>query len=317
MKQQLAIDQDQLGNYHLIRLLGQGGSAKVYLAKHIYLDTKAAIKVLNSHLTRDEIRSFHSEARLLASMRHRHIVRVLDFGLEELAPFLAMDYAPHGTLRQHFPAGRPLPLDIILPYIVQIADALQYVHNRNLIHCDIKPENILLGPANEAWLSDFGIARVADHEQPREVKGTPAYMAPEQILRNPLPASDQYALAVLLYTWLRGELPFSGTPLQICSQHLNSPPPRLRRRVPSIAPAVEDVVMQALAKDPSQRFATIKDFAQALKEASQEKQPLVLSQVNLSPKRHVVHKIVPSQPTERPVRISSVETPQYAHHLVL
>ena len=312
---------EQLGNYHLIRQLGHGGSSKVFVGKHIYLGTKAAIKVPDVRLTGDVIRNFRFEARLLASLRHRHIVRLLDFGMDGHTPFLVMDYAPHATLRQHFPKGIPLPLNIILPYIMQIADALQYVHQRNLIHCDIKPQNILLGPDKEVWLSDFGIARIvrsADHEKAQAVKGTAAYMAPEQILGNPLPASDQYALGVLLFTLLSGELPFSGTPWQICQQHLNSTPPRLRRRVPAIEPAVEHVVMKALAKDPTQRFASMMDFAQALKEASQEKPSHLLSQYNASPRYNGVQQIVSSlNPTNCAVDMSTVKTLQYAEHVVL
>jgi serine/threonine protein kinase len=269
----------QLGNYELIRLLGKGGFAKVYLGEHIYLDTEVAVKVLNTWLADDEAEHFHAEARLMAHLRHRNIVRVLDFGVERNIPFLIMEYASNGTLRQHFPRGIALQLNTLLPYIMQIADGLQYVHSRNLIHCDIKPENLLLGPGNEVWLSDFGIAvaaRTGDDQEKQESRGTAAYMAPEQILGRPVPASDQYALAVIVYEWLCGELPFHGSTLQLHSQHLYTTPPRLRKRVPAISPAVEYVVLKALAKDPSQRYANVKEFALALAQACQKERPLVL-----------------------------------------
>jgi serine/threonine protein kinase len=218
----------------------------------------------------DEVECFRREAHLHASMRHQHIVPVLDFGWEKDTPFLVMRYASGGSLQQYFPPGRPLPLHAILPAVLEIASALQYVHNRDLVHCDIKPENVLVGPQNGTWLTDFGIAiSVAggDRYSGHELRGTVRYSAPEQIGGNPLPASDQYALAVMVYQWLCGRCPFSGTPLTICFQHLQTPPPRLRDQVPSIPYAVEQVVLKALSKDPHRRFAQVSEFAHALKEA--------------------------------------------------
>lgn len=130
MKEQMntAYCHEQLGNYRIMRLLGQGGFASVYLGKHIYLNTKAALKVLHTRPTYEEARSFHIEARYLARMRHPHIVPVLDFGVKEGMPFLIMEYASHGTLQQYFQAENPQSLEIILPFIMQIAAALQYIH---------------------------------------------------------------------------------------------------------------------------------------------------------------------------------------------
>jgi serine/threonine protein kinase len=268
----------QLGNYRIIRLLGQGSFASVYLGKHRYLNTQAAIKVLHIRPTYEEARSFHSEAQYLAHMRHPHIVPVLDFGVKDGMPFLIMEFASHGTLQRSFPPGNQQPLGKILPYILQIADALQYIHDRGLIHCDIKPANLLLGKRNEVWLSDFGIALQSGAQpQAQELRGTTAYLAPERIHGVTLPASDQYGLAVLVYEWLCGEHPFSGTTLQICHQHLYAAPPPLRHRRTAISPAVEYVVLKALAKDPARRFADVEEFAQALQQASQMRHQLVLT----------------------------------------
>ena len=167
-------------------------------------------------------------------------------------------------------------MSTILPVVLQIASALQYVHNQGFIHCDVKPENMLLGTRHEIWLSDFGIAltssAVGDKQfRTRELKGSAYYMAPEQISGGPLPASDQYALAVMVYQWLCGQHLFQGIGLQVCLQHLSIPPPLLRDRVPSISPAVERVVLKALSKDPYQRFAHVQEFAHALKRASRLK----------------------------------------------
>src|SRR5437899_5392540 len=150
----------QLGNYRLIRLLGQGGFAEVYLGEHIHLNTLAAVKVLHTQLTSHDTESFRTEARTIAHLEHPHIVRVLEFGLENNIPFLIMSYAPNGTLREHHPRGTILPLTTILSYIKPIADALQYAHDEKLIHRDIKQENMLLGRRNEVLLSEFGIALV-------------------------------------------------------------------------------------------------------------------------------------------------------------
>src|SRR5215469_5480203 len=147
----------QLGNYRLICLLGQGGFADVYLGEHIYLKTQAAIKVLQMRLGNDELESFLSEARTVARLVHPHIVRVLEFGVEGSTPFLVMDYAPNGTLRQRHPKGTQLWLDTIMHYVRQIAAALQYAHDKKLIHRDVKPENLLLSSNNTILLSDFGI----------------------------------------------------------------------------------------------------------------------------------------------------------------
>ncbi len=155
----------QLGNYRLIRLLGQGGFAEVYLGEHIYLDTSAAIKVLHTQLDSDEVESFRAEARTIARLVHPHIVRVLDYGVEGKTPFLVMDYAPNGTLRKRYPKGVPLPLSTIVSYVTQLADALQYAHEQKVIHRDVKPENMLLDRRNEVLLSDFGIALVAQSKQ--------------------------------------------------------------------------------------------------------------------------------------------------------
>src|ERR1700730_3878894 len=185
----------QMGNYQLIRLLGEGGFAEVYLGEHIHLGTQAAIKVLHTQITSDDIDRFRTEARTIARLIHPNIVRVLEFGVEGKTPFLVMDYASNGTLRQRHPRGTQLPLAIIVSYVKQIADALQYAHDEKLIHRDIKPENMLLGRRNEILLSDFGLATIAQsaHSLSKtDVAGTVTYMAPEQLQGKPSPASDQY-----------------------------------------------------------------------------------------------------------------------------
>src|SRR5207244_4517483 len=137
----------------------------------------------------------------IAHLHHPNIVRILDFGVEKKTPFLVMDYAPNGNLHQRHPPGTRLSLTTILPYVRQIADALQYAHDEKIIHRDIKPENMLIGRRNEVLLSDFGIALIiqsARYQSTEEIVGTVAYMAPEQIQGHTVPASDQYALGIVV-----------------------------------------------------------------------------------------------------------------------
>lgn len=263
----------QFGSYRLVRLLGQGGFADVYLGKHIYLDRQAAIKILQTRLTQQDQQSFLVEARTIADLAHPNIVHVLDFGVEgnESIPFLVMEYAPHGTLRQRYPQGARLPLNEVVSYVKQVADALQYAHNKGVIHRDVKPENMLVGQKGEIQLSDFGIAVVSQssrYQGGQEVGGTVAYMAPEQLQGKPKPASDQYALGVVVYELLSGARPYSGSFAEIGSQHIFAPLPSLREKVPILSEEVEHVVHTALEKDPQRRFGSIRAFANALEQAS-------------------------------------------------
>jgi serine/threonine protein kinase len=260
----------QLGNYRLLRLLGQGGFADVYLGEHIHLRTQAAIKVLQMRLAEEHAQAFINEARTIAHLVHPNIVRVLDFGVQDCVPFLVMDYAPGGTLRQRMPSGKALPVDGLFPVLTQVASALQYAHNRKLIHRDIKPENILIGVHGEVLLSDFGLALVTQSTSSRstaaggDMAGTATYMAPEQVQGNPRAASDQYALAVVAYEWLTGSRPFQGSFLEVATQQVLAPTPSLRAKVPTIPPAIDEVIMRALAKDPQQRYPSVLEFALAL-----------------------------------------------------
>lgn len=260
----------RFGNYRLLRLLGEGGFAEVYLGEHAFLGTQSAIKVLQIRLAQELLKDFLQEARTLAHLEHPHIVRVLDFGLEESVPFLVMHYAPNGSLRQLHPRGSRLSLVHAVTYTQEIVAALSYIHEQKLIHRDVKPENMLVGRNKELLLGDFGVA-VFSHNvrDPRlhEASGTFAYMAPEQLCGDACIASDQYALAVVIYEWLCGSCPFSGTPAEMMQHHLHTPPPSLREKVPHVSLAVEQVVLRALAKEPQQRFAGVREFADALASA--------------------------------------------------
>ncbi len=265
---------EQWGNYRLIQFLGRGGFAEVYLGQHIRLTgQRAALKILATHLSEEDIEKFHNEAETIVSLIHPHIVRVLDFALNEGVPFLVMDYAPGGSLRRRHPRGQQVELNRAVAYVQQVAEGLQYAHDRKIIHRDIKPDNMLIGPRDEVLLSDFGIATIAHGTSSQSAQlaiGTIPYMAPEQIQEHPRPASDQYALAVTVYEWLTGRLPFSGTFTEVAAKHMLTAPPPLRGSLPNLPSEVEQIIMTALAKDPRARFASVQAFARALAAASYE-----------------------------------------------
>jgi serine/threonine protein kinase len=267
-----------LGNYLLIRLLGQGGYAEVYLGEHRHLKTLAAIKILSAHLAGSEEKDFLAEARTVASLEHEYIIRIFDYDVQDGTPFLVIDYAPNGSLRQRHAKGTRLPLAVVITYVRQIASALHYAHDHKIFHRDVKPENMLVGRDEKIFLSDFGIALIAQTSRVQDTQaivGTTSYMAPEQLRGRPVLASDQYSLAIVVYEWLTGERPFQGTFVELYSQHLSAHPPSLLEKLPSLPeklpslPATLDNVLQiALAKDPTQRFGSVSAFANALAHAA-------------------------------------------------
>ncbi len=291
---------EQLGNYRIVRALGQGGFAEVYLGEHIYLKSLAAVKVLHTLLTDEAQAAFVKEAQMLVRLHHPHIVRLLDFAVEASVPFLVMEYAPGGNLRKLHPAGSRVPLATVVSYVQQIASALHYAHSQNLIHGDIKPENILLDSQDELLLSDFGLA-VLDSQShaystqivTQQIAGTSLYLAPEQLHGRSQIASDQYSLAAVVYEWLCGVPPFRGTAIEIALKHLSMPPQPLREHLPDLSPAIEQVILQGLAKEPEQRFPDVQEFAFALERAYQR----------------IVQTPVPAAPSEQRL-LSSAEYSQ-------
>ncbi len=274
----------QVGEFRLLRLLGGGGFGEVYLGEHVRNHSYAAIKILHARLTQSqELKAFINEARTFR-LKHPHIVALLDFGVTlHDVPYLAMEYASNGTLRERHPLGTQVALPIVVFYVNQVASALQYAHNLYLIHRDVKPENMLVGTNGEILLADFGIATVAQNSYTSNkqhdvvIAGTAPYMAPEQINGRPQPASDQYALGVLTYEWLSGKRLFQGTAVEIMMQHLTTSPPSLSQQIPMLTPEVEGVIFTALAKEPEHRFSNIEAFATALTQASQQAQSFSLS----------------------------------------
>ena len=302
-----------IGQYRLIQHIGQGGFGDVYLAASLTNQTQVAIKVLSSELTQEDVAKFMAQMRIAASFDHPHIIHILEFGEQGSTPFLVMDYAPNGSLRQRYPRGTQLPLSTIVTFVKQIADALQYIHDRNLIHRDIKPHNLLLGANNEILLSDFGISTQSQSmgyrkQKVQDFEGTILYAAPEQIRGRSRFATDQYALGVLVYEWLSGHCPFHGTIEEIASQHTLVLPPPLHETLPTISTAVEQVVLKALAKDIDKRFDSVQEFAIALERAARLEQTYARQ---LTP-----HPLTPSTPLPLPV-FSTEEREAATRHILL
>ena len=284
----------QFDQYRIDRLIAQGGFADVYKAWDDNLKRWVAIKVLNKRLTAEELTKFFEEACIMASLRHPHIVTVFSFNNITLydpdrdrtitIPYLVMDFAPRGSLKQRHPLGERLSLDTIMGYLEQIVDALEYIHNHNLVHLDIKPANILVGADYEILLSDFGIARFIQNAHAQKIHpmeddwvGTAMYMAPERFRGQVSPATDQYALGIILFEWLTGESPFYGTDdFQIMWRHIDTEAPSLREICPDISVAVERVVLKALSKNPSNRFRNVQELLTALDEARHISLPRIL-----------------------------------------
>ncbi len=263
---------DQYGNYRLERLLGKGGFAEVWLGRHLRDQSEVAIKILNVYLpTSDEQDQFFTEVRILRGLTHPHIVKMQDFGIQGDKPYLILEYASGGTLRRRHPRGTPLPLPLIVQYVKQVAAGLQYAHSKpRIVHRDIKPENMLVNSKGDVLISDFGIAlpgQTLPISQTQNVMGTRPYIAPEQLRGHPAFASDQYSLAVVVYEWLCGSLPFKGSDREMSYQQEHVGPPSLVKRMPVLIPKVEQVVFKALSWETTDRFRHVQDFADALEDA--------------------------------------------------
>ena len=260
-----------VGQYQIKAEVGRGGMATVYRGYQPSLNRAVAVKVLAGELARDpDFRQrFQREAHAVAQLAHPHILAVYDFGEDPATGvvYLVAQFVDGGTLASRM--GSPMPPTEAARIAAQIARALAFAHAAGVIHRDIKPGNVLMTSDGHPLLSDFGIAKImAETRMTRTGTslGTPAYMSPEQAQGMPVDhRSDIYALGVMLYEMLAGTLPFQAdTPVALLHQHVATPPPPLRERVPGIPKNLEKIVMRALAKNPDDRYATAGEFADAL-----------------------------------------------------
>ena len=270
-----------LGQYELRELLGRGGMGTVYRAYQRTLKRAVAVKVLPAALAADAdfVARFTREAETAASLEHPHIIPVYDYGVEGGTSYIVMRLLGGGTLAdrmaQREATGAPLPsLGEIARLLSQLAGAFDYAHQQGVIHRDIKPSNIMFDTHGNAFLVDFGIAKLLEHTSALTatgaVLGTPLYMAPEQWrAEQPVPATDQYALGVTIYQLLTGQVPFQApTPYGLMHKHLHEAPTPPHVLRPHLPPALAASLERALAKSPGERFQSVTAFAQTFERAA-------------------------------------------------
>jgi len=287
-----------LGRYRLRQRLGEGGMSEVYLAYDELMHRDIAIKVMSSSNV-EYIERFQREAEAVGNLHHNHILPAFDYGQQNSWHYLVMPYIEHGSLSDLLDEG-PLTLEHAGEMLSQIASALQCAHDQGILHRDIKPSNILLSDDHFAYLADFGLAKPMDGRDSVThtgvLMGTPEYMAPELADGHASISSDLYALGILLYQMVTGQLPFTGdTPLAVYIRQMHELPAPPSRLVPAIPPDVDRVILRALDKDPRRRFQTPNDLAQAYLEAV--KAPL-LNVVSSNDTRSYAESALASDPLE-------------------
>jgi eukaryotic-like serine/threonine-protein kinase len=278
------------GQYHITGSVEQGRFSRAYLGVHIQHPSKQlVVEIFPMTLTADDGTTFLQSGHSLMQLVHPSILRLFDVGIENATPFIVLDSIQHIPLRQLYLRGQGQPLEKLLPYLRQIASALQYTHAQGRVHKHLRPDSVLLSnkagqlapnsPPTDVFLCDFAIDGIDKNElfqsyQRRILPIEPlAYMAPEQMQQQPVNASDQYALGTMIYEWLCGTPPFLGNPSEIAHQQLYSAPSGLRQKEPRISPDVEEVVMMTLVKDPSKRFTNVPAFVNALEHAYSPMKP--------------------------------------------
>lgn len=275
----------QIGEFHLLRRLGRGGMAEVWLAEQVTLKRNVALKLLRPELMEDEtyVKRFQTEAKAAAGLNHPNIVQVYTVGAEKGQHFIAQEYVHGQTLKALLKRRGPLDVNVALPIMRQVASALQTAAERGIVHRDIKPENIMLTRKGEAKVADFGLAQLQGGErlnltQEGMTMGTPLYMSPEQVSGGKVDQrSDLYSFGVTCYHMLAGRPPFEGeNAVSIAVKHLHEPPEPLTDVRPDLPPAVCHLVHKMMAKDPSDRYASaqalltdVRRIAKALKTGEQ------------------------------------------------
>lgn len=265
--------------YKIMKELGHGGMAIVYRAIDSMLDRSVAVKMILSDSSSPEkaeklLKRFNREAKTLASLSHPNIVKVLDFGEFESTPYLVMEYISGGALRSRM--GKPIPYAQAAAQLLPVARALQYAHQQKIVHRDVKPENILINDSDQPMLSDFGILKLVDLEESHgltgtgKIVGTPAYMSPEQIRGREVDGrADMYSLGIVFFEMVTGRKPYNAnTPIELSMQHLHDPIPKAKQYIRDLPAEVDQVIAQAIAKNPEDRYPNMGAFAQALEKLS-------------------------------------------------
>lgn len=280
-----------LGNrYQLLQTIGTGGMAVVYLGRDTMLERPVAIKILREDYSKNEAfrERFRLEAKAAANLSHPNIVTVHDFGFDSDRLYLVMEYLPGTDLKTILRERSRLPIQEAVNIIVQAAAGIGYAHRAGLIHCDVKPHNILVTPDQRIKVTDFGIARAMASIHPEErsdvVWGSPLYFSPEQASGEPpSPASDVYSLGIVLYEMVTGRLPFqSNDTVELARMHREVLPPHPRRFNPEIPPTLEQIILKVLSKEPAARYRTADQFARVLSTFLETQQNPVIVRQNTS-----------------------------------
>jgi serine/threonine protein kinase len=277
--------------YQIDGRLGSGGMAVVYRARDLMLERTVAVKILREDYSSDPAfrERFHQEAKAAANLSHPSIVTIHDFGLDAGQLFIVMEYIPGTDLKTILQSRGRFTTDEALPLIIQAAAGVGYAHRAGLVHCDIKPQNMLVTPDQRLKVTDFGIARALASIQPDErasvVWGSPQYFAPEQAAgMPPSPASDVYSLGVILFEMLTGRLPFDATnAAELSRQHRTMQSPSLRQFNPAISPALEQIVLKVLSKEPSARYRTADQLGRVLMTFSRTTTVTAIPEINPAP----------------------------------
>jgi beta-lactam-binding protein with PASTA domain/tRNA A-37 threonylcarbamoyl transferase component Bud32 len=254
------------GRYRVIRRLGSGGMANVYLAEDAELGRSVAIKVLDEKHAKDEqfVERFRREAKNAASLQHPNIVAIYDRGEAEGTYYIAMECIEGRTLKELLVARGPLPVDQAVAYTRQILGAIRFAHRKGIVHRDIKPHNVLVDADGRLKVTDFGIARAGASQMTEagSIIGTAQYLSPEQARGAPVDhRSDLYSVGVVLYEMLTGSVPFTGdTPVEIAMKHISTVPEPPSAKRPEVPEDLDMVVLRALAKDPDDRFQTAEEM---------------------------------------------------------
>jgi serine/threonine-protein kinase len=261
------------GRYRVLQRLGSGGMADVYCAEDTHLGRRVALKVLHRRFAQDQefVERFRREAKSAARLNHPNVVGVFDRGEHEGTYYIAMEYLEGRTLKEIVAAEAPLAQERVIDLGLQILQAAGFAHSHGVIHRDFKPHNVIVDDAGHAKVTDFGIARAGASEMTEtgSIMGTAQYLSPEQAQGHAVTAtSDIYSIGVMLYEMLAGRLPFEGdSAVAVALKHLSEPPAPISQWRPDIHPALEAVVMAALAKDPAHRWQSAEDLAAGLEAA--------------------------------------------------
>lgn len=258
--------------YQLLEGLGKGGMAFVYRARDLMLERYVGVKILREDYSRDPAfqERFRQEAKAAANLSHPNIVTVHDFGLDAGKLFIVMEYVPGTDLKTLLQQRGRFTPEEALPLVIQACAGIGYAHRAGLVHCDVKPQNMLVTPDQRLKVADFGIARalasIRPDEQSDVVWGSPQYFSPEQASgAAPSPASDVYSLGVVMYEMLTGALPFNATTAtELARMHLDVQPPLLTEMLPDISPTLEQILLKVLSKEPSARYRTADQLGRVL-----------------------------------------------------